>query len=95
MPKIAPQTTNLSGEQIIAMLKAKGTDWRVIGYQHHFNREDVLAVINGEEMYPNIARIIAEAIGTTKEMLWPSIYCTKPAANLPNTSIFVLRVELA
>lgn len=89
------KSDNLSGEQIIAMLKAKGTDWRVIAYHHHFNCDDVLAVINGEQMYPNIARIIAAAIGATKEMVWPSIYCATPAANLPNTSIFVLRVQLA
>jgi len=95
MPTPNTKITNTSGEQIIAMLKAKGTDWRAIAYHHHFKDDDVLAVINGEQMYPNIARIVAAAIGATKEMLWPSIYCATPAANLPNTSIFVLRVQLA
>ena len=89
------KSDNLSNHEILTMLHVKNILMSDIARKHRFDLMDVLAVINGEQMYPNIARIIAAAIGATKEMVWPSIYCATPAANLPNTSIFVLRVQLA
>lgn len=85
---------DISGMEVIAMLRAKGSSVTAITHQHRFNMDDVISVVNGQKCYPNIARLVAQAIGTTKEMLWPSIYCAVPATNQPHTSVFVLRVTL-
>lgn len=87
------KSDNLSSEQILTMLHVKNILASGLARKHRFDLMDVLSVINGHKVYPNIARVIAEAIGTTKEMLWPSIYCATPQPRVDMT-VFVLRVEL-
>lgn len=87
------KSDDISNEEILTMLHVKNILMSDIARKHRFDLLDVLAVINGHKVYPNIARIVAEAIGTTKEMLWPSIYCATPQPRVDMT-VFVLRVEL-
>lgn len=86
---------DIGTHEIVAMLHAKSTTMADLARKNRFDLLDVLSVVDGQKMYPNIANKIAQAIGTTKEMLWPSMYLATPQTNQPHTSIFVLRVALA
>lgn len=89
MPK--HKISDISGQEILAMLNQKGVCLTHIATQHRFNVADMLNVIHAEKCYPNIARVIAESLNTTPDMLWPSLY-SMPVAG--HTSVFVLRVTL-
>lgn len=83
---------NLPPEQIIAMLNSKGLTLGTFCNRNRFHIDDVVDAINGTKMYPNIARLVAQAIGTTKEMLWPVLYEVS-VPHQPITTVFILRVH--
>lgn len=82
--------TNISGQDILAMLNQKGVCLMQLAKQHRFTMTDIMDVINAKRAYPNIAQVIADSLNATPYLLWPCIYQPKPM-----TSIFVLRVQLA
>lgn len=80
---------NLPPEQIIAMLNTKGIRLGAFCQKNNFHINDVHDVINGKELYPNIANMIAQAVNAEPYMLWPTLY---PVPQAPVYSGFVLRV---
>lgn len=91
-PHAQPSTDNITNAEILAMLNQKGVCLTRLGATHRFDLADILHVINGKKCYPNIARIVANCLNTTPDMLWPHIY--PMLTGKANTSIFVLRVTL-
>ena len=74
------------------MLNTSGLTLGQFCQKNGFHINDVCDVINGKELYPNIARLVAQAIGTTKEMLWPVLYDVV-GPHKPLISVFILRVH--
>lgn len=87
-----PKPINISSQEILAMLNQKGVSLTQLSQQHRFNVADIMHVINATKCYPNIARIVANSLNATPDMLWPSLF-PLPVVQ-PSTSVFVLRVTL-